>query len=561
MFGDFNPYSIEIEGDWLEKPYFENHRVHLGDVYINGVSTFEAKSIDDLYDDTPRTVGYVSEVRVDNLVISNPSHTLYKWYATVTEDTTTIFCNFREYDPNLETVEINVRPCCFYPKATGIGYITLRGFEIAHAACPWAPPTSHQMGMVGPHFSRGWIIENNHLHDAKCCGISIGKEESTGHNLYTRFGRKSAHRHQLEAVFSALRNGWSRDTVGSHIIRNNEIHDCGQTGIVGHLGCVFSTIEHNHIYNIGIKHEFFGHEMGGIKLHAAIDVTIRGNNIHNCDTYGTWLDWEAQGCRVTGNLYYANSPDLMLEVSHGPHLIDHNVMLSKFALINWAQGSAFVHNLICGKVFEKEVLERQTPYHFPHSTMVAGYSHTYGGDDRYYNNIFVGNVDNNTGLEYLWGEHRSEGYPQFTTFCDKFSDPKKFEDAIASFPKDQFNKFFKIPQPVWLKDNVYAGNAKPSIHEKNAITADNMTVDISENNGVWKLNLDIPAIFATAECEAVTTARLGEPRISAMPYETSDGLPVDLTRDIAGFIHGAHLYPGPLAVIKAGKQTVTVWEK
>jgi hypothetical protein len=46
-----------------------------------------------------------------------------------------------------------------------------------------------------------------------------------------------------------------------------------------------------------------------------------------------------------------------------------------------------------------------------------------------------------------------------------------------------------------------------------------------------------------------------------MPYETSDGLPVDLTRDIAGFIHGAHLYPGPLAVIKAGKQTVTVWEK
>lgn len=42
-----------VEGDWLIEPV-SDYRVHLGDVYINGVSMFEAKSMDDLYDPTPR---------------------------------------------------------------------------------------------------------------------------------------------------------------------------------------------------------------------------------------------------------------------------------------------------------------------------------------------------------------------------------------------------------------------------------------------------------------------------------------------------------------------------
>lgn len=50
--------------------------------------------------------------------------------------------------------------------------------------------------------------------------------------------------------------GWSRETVGSHIIRNNIIYDCGQNAIVGNMGGAFSEIYGNHIYNIGNKHEF-----------------------------------------------------------------------------------------------------------------------------------------------------------------------------------------------------------------------------------------------------------------------------------------------------------------
>ena len=40
---------------------------------------------------------------------------------------------------------------------------------MAHAATQWAPPTSNQIAMIGPNWSKGWIIENNIFHDSKCC--------------------------------------------------------------------------------------------------------------------------------------------------------------------------------------------------------------------------------------------------------------------------------------------------------------------------------------------------------------------------------------------------------
>lgn len=262
--------------------------------------------------------------------------------------TTVIYANFQGLDPNAETVEINVRPCCFYPKNTGVDFITLRGFEIAQGACPWAPPTAHQIGMIGPHWSRGWIIENNIIHDAKCSAVSLGKEASTGENLSFKFDRKSGHRHQLEAVFRAFAIGWSKEKIGSHTVRNNTIYDCRQNGIVGHLGCIFSRVEHNHIYNISQKREFWGHEMGVIKFHAAIDTVIADNNIHHC-TLGTWLDWQAQGARVTRNVYHHNLRDFMIEVSHGPAVVDHNIFTAHYAMDNWSQGTAFVHNLFAAR--------------------------------------------------------------------------------------------------------------------------------------------------------------------------------------------------------------------
>lgn len=80
---------------------------------------------------------------------------------------------------------MNVRPYVFYPSQIGRNYITVRGFEMAQAATPWTPPTAEQPGLIGAHWSKGWIIENNRIHDAKTSGISLGKERASGDNYYT----------------------------------------------------------------------------------------------------------------------------------------------------------------------------------------------------------------------------------------------------------------------------------------------------------------------------------------------------------------------------------------
>jgi len=129
MFGDWNPYALKVEGDWLIRP--EEYDVHLGDVYINGASMYEATSKEDLSTAAIRDKG-CQENRADELIVA-PELTKYRWIAKVDAESTTLYCNFQEKNPNEETIEINVRQCCFFPKKTGVNYITVRGFEIAHA--------------------------------------------------------------------------------------------------------------------------------------------------------------------------------------------------------------------------------------------------------------------------------------------------------------------------------------------------------------------------------------------------------------------------------------------
>ena len=96
---------------------------------------------------------------------------------------------------------------------------------------------------------------------------------------------------------------------------------------------------HNHIHHIATKREFFGQEIGGIKLHAAIDVEIAHNHIHDC-TLGIWLDWQTQGTRVTRNVLHDNCRDLFVEVSHGPYVVDHNILASNASIETICEGGA-----------------------------------------------------------------------------------------------------------------------------------------------------------------------------------------------------------------------------
>ncbi len=544
FFGDYNPYKEILSGDWFM--YTPGIYRHPGEVYLNGVSFYEADSLDDVKNPVVRTgVQGLRWFKTDELIL-HPELTVYQWFCETDDENTTIYANFQGADPNQELVEINVRKCCFYPEKSGLNYITVRGFEMAQAASPWTPPTADQPGLLGVNWSKGWIIENNIVHDAKCSAISIGKEASTGHNLCSRRHQKPGYQYQMEAVFRALQIGWSKEKIGSHIIRNNTIYDCGQNGIVGHMGCAFSEIYNNHIYNIGVKHEYFGYEIGGIKLHAAIDVKIHHNRIHHC-TLGTWLDWQAQGARVSNNLYYNNDADLFVEVSHGPYLVDNNVFASDFTFVNAAQGGAYVNNLCCGKTNLTKVLDRSTPYHFPHTTQVAGSAVVYGGDDRYYNNLFVGVKDvENCGT---------------AVYNPNTASYEEYVEQVLSQGVGDLQMFQKVEQPVYISGNAYLNGAEGFDREKGgyADKAFDPGVKIVEDGDEVFLEINMNEALLDVPTKIASTETLGTVRIVDAIFDDPHGNPIVLDTDYVGARRSEKPVVGPIEKLKAGVNRIKVW--
>lgn len=562
FFGEYNPYAQMLEGDWFISPdnyhdakeidgVLKDFPIHTGDVYLNGKSFYEAGRLSDILNPVIRKTGVNPPWTKHPEPLLHPEDSIYQWYAEVDEEKeiTTIYANFHESNPNEELTEINVRKCCFFPVRTGRNYITVRGFEMAQAATPWTPPTADQPGLLGANWSKGWIIENNIIHDSKCSGISIGKEESTGHNMCTRTQRKPGYQYQMEAVFRARRAGWSKGTIGSHIIRNNTIYDCGQNGIVGHMGCVFSTIEHNHIYNIAVKHEFFGYEIAGIKLHAAIDVQIINNNIHN-STLGTWLDWQAQGVRVSRNLYYANDRDLMIEVTHGPYKVDNNIFASDYNFDNVAQGGAYIHNLCCGTMRRVECLDRSTPYHFPHSTEVAGSVVVYSGDDRLYQNIFLGGSPEITEESYTG----TAGYDKHPSTWEEYL------KRIIDLGNEDHEKFKLVPQAVYINGNAYLKDAPAYAQEKdNYVSKADPKVKIVEEADGTYMEMDVEEGVLNISTQIIHTKMLGMPRITEAPFDAPDGSMIVFDKDILGAQRSGYPTAGPIEGLKAGHNRILVW--
>jgi hypothetical protein len=557
LFGAWNPFAEVIAGDWLVEPE-PPLRKHLGDVYLNGLSFYEVSTRDEVNDPPLRTEVTDNWTNVTDQV-RNPRQTRLVWYAEVGEDTTTIWANFQGADPNAEIVEINVRRSVFFPAEHHIDYITVRGFELTQAACPWTPPTADQPGLIGPNWAKGWIIEDNVIHDAKCSAISLGKEASTGDNYFTLRGDKPGYQYQLESVFSARQIGWDREHIGSHVVRRNTIFDCGQNGVVGHLGCVFSTIEDNHIYNIAIKREFYGHEIGGIKLHAAIDVEIRHNRIHDC-SLGTWLDWQTQGTRVSRNLFYRNNRDLFVEVSHGPYLIEHNVLASRASIESFSQGGAFVHNLVGGTVRLQSVMERATPYHRPHTTEVAGYAVIYGADDRFIGNVFLGGDaarayqrEAGGGPVASYGTAGYDGHP--ATFDDYLA-------RVAAEPAGDLGRFLGVKQPAYLRDNVYASGASAFSGETSALTlTGDLSFEVADEGDEVYLESRLPDDFGRTRLGVVTGADLPRVRLADADFEERDGSPVVIDADLLGERKAAGRdYPaGPIGSLSPGTSRIRVW--
>ncbi|NQD99207.1 right-handed parallel beta-helix repeat-containing protein, partial [Staphylococcus xylosus] len=457
------------------------------------------------------------------------------------------YVNFHDYNPNNEVTEINVRKSAFRPFKMHTNYITIRNFEIANVATQWSPPTAAQTGMIDTHWSKGWIIENNTLYNAVCSAIAIGKEISTGDNLNTYRKDKPGYQYQIETVFKAANSDWSKETIGSHIVRNNVIHDCGQNAVVGHLGSAFSKIYNNHIYNIGNKREFFGYEIAGIKLHAAIDTQVYNNYVHNC-SLGMWFDWQTQGTRISKNIFNDNTRDLFVEVSSGPYIVDNNILTADYALDNHAQGGAYVNNIINGEIVHRLMLDRATPYHVPHSTLIAGFAPVYGGDDRFYNNIFIGKEDvPNVGTEIYNGYNTSLS---------------EFKEAVAKEEGDH-ESFHKIKQPVYIEDNAYLNKANQFNRENRNFTDKSVNPDLSiieEGNDVY-LNISLPESFIEFKGKVYNTETLPKVRIVDADFEDENGNSLTLNTDLNDDLREHESMIGPLQTLTTGNNKVKIWTK
>lgn len=566
IFGDYNPYTTFVMGDW----YFGPVDKHTGAVYMNDQQFYETTSLADCLE----APIYARSWERDK--------SIYKWYTEqdTATDETVIYANFQGQNPNQEMVEINVRRNVFMPQENGIDNITVSGFNVNKAATTWAPPASYQDGMIGPHWSKGWIIEDCDISHSRCAGISLGKYRDPVNDQYFTYKHvKSPTQMERDAVCRGQYHGWLKENIGHHIIRRCNIHHCEQDGIVGRQGGVFSLIEDNHIHDINNMQELAGAEIAGIKMHAAIDVIIRRNHINDC-TMGIWTDWEAQGTRITQNLLDHNyapagtaerivgamqSQDIFVEVGHGPTLIDNNLLLSKASLRLATEGVACVHNLMLGSItsigantdffVDGKNQPRYTPYHIQHRTEVAGFMTILHGDDRFYNNIFVQNWSvEKAGSETVVDRAPEDteqvgtnGFDDYPTYAEWQAQFQALDGTIAKETdmNDLMSAHFGH-LPVWAAGNVYFNGAKAWKKETDNVvnTQDQVTIELVDNGGQTSLRTNLYD-FLTPHDGVITTTTLGEAFEPEQRYEMPDGSDITFDEDYFGNHRDVAPLPGP----------------
>ena len=558
IFGNYNPYEVIVDGDWL---FNRDHIPHAGNVYVDGRSIFEAYSEESLKE------GDIFKPAWDQEWSKN------KWRAEVGKDFTTIYVNLKGESPLDHQMEISVRRNVFFPSKTGVSYITVSGFKLCNAATQWAPPTAFQDGLIGPHWSRGWIIEDCEVFESKCSNISLGKYlQPDNNNKWTTQRLKDGTQNERDVILLAQHDGWCKEKVGGHIVRRCHIHDCDQTGIVGHLGGSFCLIEDNHIHNTNNKQELAGAETAGIKLHAAIDTVMRRNRIHDCNM-GIWCDWQAQGTRISQNLLYNNqsprpdgSPmamgiDVFVEVSHGPTLIDNNIMLSDMAFRDAAQGIAMVHNIIGGPFQKMNAGPRYTPYHFAHETDVKGFMTFHYGDDRFYNNVFIARPLN-PAYEAMAKAPQQPGMPPQKAnletglnIYDEQPTPEEYFEKLLK-PTEGFRTNYLAPMPMYVGSNYYFNGAKPYVNEKDPVidTENEVYARIVEVDGEPVLETNLYDFLPRGNNPFISTEMLGEAFEPEMKFENPDGTPIYINQDYLGDHRGVNPMAGPFESDPKGKK-------
>ncbi len=505
FFKGYNPFAMPVAGKWLHR----RSGYRLGDVYCDGEALRQTMKTGDLRS-TPNT-WYVDPR------FGYRNKTEFPGARRYPDGKIAIWANFGDIDPNEHLAEINARAACFFPERTGLKYVVIDGFDVRHVAPQWGDIYTLEKGAIGMKYGYGWTIRNCTITNSRNIGISMGV---TNEVPFPRVLHEGGH------------NIPPMDTLGHHVIRNNVIRRCGQTGIYGCYGAVGSVIEGNVITETNYRSEWFGSNQAAIKILFPIDVVIRDNLLVGMpgvrtNAKGIWLDWGSQNTRVTGNVLcdFGDNRGLFLEVNFGPIIVDNNIIV-RCAIPIESNGVIFANNLFSDCSFQFFCNpKRTTPYYKPHSTVRAGKTSVTLEHIRIRNNIISGGGGFGSAKVLRKGNDAS-GIE---------SDHNVYLGGASGFPKEDGSSI---------------------VHE--AATG----ITLEEHQGTWTLKMNLPdAVFARM-LPLVTSKLIGRIPLAAMPMENPDGTPLDITTDYFGkSIDPARVRPGPIQGLTQGENSFEVWPK
>jgi hypothetical protein len=261
--------------------------------------------------------------------------------------------------------------------------------------------------------------------------------------------------------------------------------------------------------------------------------------------------------------------DIFVEVSHGPTLIDNNILLSDRSLKICSQGVAVVHNLIGGSLAAIGLgtdngsrsipSPRYTPYHAVHGTNVAGFMTILHGDSRFYNNVFVARKEihpfkhimeqfaaaNNITADdanFTSGTFPYNGYPtleewkyQFENYCDTGS--------IIDGGSDRYYDHL----PMWFGGNCFFNGSKPADKEEAALVdvEHEIKLEIICDGDKWKLDTNLFDYLPESVGEVISTDTLGMAFEPEQRFENPDGSAIIFDTDYFGKQRGTRTTAGP----------------
>jgi hypothetical protein len=231
--------------------------------------------------------------------------------------------------------------------------------------------------------------------------------------------------------------------------------------------------------------------------------------------------------------------DFYSEVNHGPYLVDNNLFLSLCSVWDMSQGGAYVHNLMAGKL-NKSPHSRVTPYHFPHSTKIAGYHTLLAGDNRFINNVFVHGCQVN--------ENQSD--PQY---------PVRLQYGTEDFGLSVYNE---SALPVRAEGNVYVNGASTFENESLPLELTyNHEIRIEETQEGVFMSLHMDKKMAKMKNQVVTSEGLGTAVVSGQAYVNPDGSPLTVDRDFLGNTRDPYNpTAGPFEGTAEGRRKYMVWK-